>query len=195
MKLKRLTLKGDTFDAPVDGRFLAEPETLAQLRTAEELRRIRTADEPDEGADAVFQPGVIVRLKSGGPKMVVTGVPQDHLRECTWFDEDDEKQSDTFSLAALVMDMNDQEPMVVTDEAPAPSPSDSQMSAHETLAALRRKYEKQETPYKPLAKRLVEAGLEDVVPVVTTTSTDTSFRTRWRSTPTGYQRNDSDFDG
>lgn len=98
-------------DAALDGRFLVEPETLAQLQTAEQLRQLRADLNPnhtDEEPDEVFPAGTVVRLKSGGPKMVVTGI-DGALRECTWFDKDGEKQIDTFSLATLVMDMKDQE--------------------------------------------------------------------------------------
>ncbi|MTW11417.1 DUF2158 domain-containing protein [Pseudoduganella eburnea] len=56
---------------------------------------------------ATFEKGVVVKLKSGGPKMTVVGVgdygpigPEDGV-QCTWFDEKNKLQSQTFDAAVL----------------------------------------------------------------------------------------------
>jgi len=47
----------------------------------------------------IFEPGQIVRLKSGGPKMTIKGSDKDAgsgTWACQWFDRNGKIQSDTF---------------------------------------------------------------------------------------------------
>lgn len=52
-----------------------------------------------------MQVGDVVRLKSGGPKMTVTGLPaitgKDEQANCTWFTADEAQDAHTFPIAAL----------------------------------------------------------------------------------------------
>ena len=51
-----------------------------------------------------MKPGDIVQLKSGGPKMTVTEAREwnGEIRVwCSWFDEHNKPQSDSFPMAAL----------------------------------------------------------------------------------------------
>lgn len=56
---------------------------------------------------AEFEAGDVVRLKTGGPEMTVENVIQEpamgEIVQATWFDEDNNKQSDSFSPEALVV--------------------------------------------------------------------------------------------
>jgi uncharacterized protein YodC (DUF2158 family) len=48
-----------------------------------------------------FKVGEVVRLKSGGHKMVVCGIRPDSAVECQWQDHNGTNQSDTFSESVL----------------------------------------------------------------------------------------------
>jgi uncharacterized protein YodC (DUF2158 family) len=46
--------------------------------------------------------GDVVQLKSGGPAMTVNSIsPNGAAIECVWFDDDDNRQFDTFAPATL----------------------------------------------------------------------------------------------
>lgn len=53
----------------------------------------------------MFNRGDIVTLKSGGPLMTVSGIPNQHSSacHCQWFDQSDELQNAQFRPEALVL--------------------------------------------------------------------------------------------
>lgn len=59
---------------------------------------------------ADFQPGEMVRLKSGGPRMTIDDIGdyspmgvggEPHKAKCSWFDEKNKRMTDLFALHTL----------------------------------------------------------------------------------------------
>jgi uncharacterized protein YodC (DUF2158 family) len=49
-----------------------------------------------------FKPGDVVALKSGGPRMTVSYIPEgSKSAECMWFDEKKERQHSVFNWSTL----------------------------------------------------------------------------------------------
>ena len=60
----------------------------------------------DRKAGAKFQPGDLVKLRVGGPVMIVNAIGSDDRFQCVWFDRDNEAYwsygGDYFAAAVLV---------------------------------------------------------------------------------------------
>lgn len=52
-------------------------------------------------AEVSFQPGDVVRLKSGGPKMTISHRPSSDSYFCVWFNKNDDFQSATVKVNVL----------------------------------------------------------------------------------------------
>ena len=51
--------------------------------------------------DLDFEPGDVVQLNSGGPKMTVEAVQSDGTLRCVWFHEDGKQDHGVFAQVAL----------------------------------------------------------------------------------------------
>jgi uncharacterized protein YodC (DUF2158 family) len=72
-----------------------------------------------------FQIGDVVKLKSGGPRMTITGTSvgpdRPTLFNCNWFDKDDHEQSGSYPAAALNDARPTAEPPRMSHDTPPPA--------------------------------------------------------------------------